>query len=199
MEFYKIQDESYVSCDESDAEFVMIPRKEYNGLQNALRIVNDRALQQIDKSKADEYGFRFLRGEMRYYRKGRGELYLITKETPYSVKLDVSEVKYLIENKLREIYCWTDQINLQEYQDDGDRLEEYDNSMAPEDVVNAATLWKKPNIEKDDFFWGSSNAKSHAMYNVFSEYKQFIVAVDRISANYGTGQYEVSYWATEII
>lgn len=33
MEFYKIQDESYVSCDESDAEFVMIPRKEYNGLQ----------------------------------------------------------------------------------------------------------------------------------------------------------------------
>ena len=180
MEFYKIQDESYVLCDESDAEFVMIPRKEYNGLQNALRIVNDRALQQIDKSKADEYGFRFLRGEMRYYRKGRGELYLITKETPYSVKLDVSEVKYLIENKLRELYPKT-----------------------PNWFRNTRKmrtgLWKKPNIEKDNFFWGSSNAKSHAMYNAFSEYKQFVVAVDRISANYGTGQYEVSYWATEII
>ena len=53
VEFYKKVDNKYCTCYESDAEYVMIPKQEYNGLQNALRIVKDRSLQQIDKSVKD--------------------------------------------------------------------------------------------------------------------------------------------------
>ena len=46
---------------EENADYVVVPKNEYYGLRNALRIVHDRALQQVDKSKVDEHGYRLLR------------------------------------------------------------------------------------------------------------------------------------------
>ena len=71
---------------------------------NALRIIKDRSRQQIEKSKADEHGYRFLRANIRNYKKTNYNAWLIKKETPYSVNMGVKLVNFLIVQDLYEYY-----------------------------------------------------------------------------------------------
>lgn len=71
---------------------------------NMLRIIKDRSLQQIDKSKADEHGYRLLRANKRKREKNWKEAWIIKKETPYSVEMDAEVAYKLIESDLFNFY-----------------------------------------------------------------------------------------------
>ena len=51
----------------TDNENVTISREEYNGFQNALRIINDRSLQLIERDKADEHGYAIRYADQKIY------------------------------------------------------------------------------------------------------------------------------------
>lgn len=191
--FLKHTDNGYSFCKKDEAEFAMMSIKEFNGFINTLNIINHRALQQIDKSETDEYGFRLLRADIRYYRKGKGDLILITKETPFSVKLSLQEVSFFIKKELFKIYKYINVVDLTDFSD------ELLNSkkISPEEITKAV---KNRNEHEDKCnFFVQNNAKGRAIYKAFHEYKDFIVEIDRIVPNYGKGLYEVSYWATNFI
>lgn len=190
--FLKSNNDGYVFCEKSEAEYAMMPMNEFNGFLNTLNIVNHRALQEIDKSETDQHGFRLLRADKRYYRKGKGSLVLIAKETPFSVKLSLGEVKFLIEKELREIYKWVDMIDLADYSDEMLNSRE----ISFEEITKAVKGWSEHEKDKNKFLV-QNNAKGKALYKAFCENNEFIVEVDRITPNYGKGLYEVSYWATD--
>ena len=87
---------------------VAVSEEELNGYKKAVRIVRDRAKQQIDKAKADKNGYTLLRAEKRKYGRDKGSAWLITKGTPYSIKMDFAEASALIAQDLREFYGFID-------------------------------------------------------------------------------------------
>lgn len=89
---------------ELQATHVLITQKEYHGLQKALRIVRDRAVQQVEKSETDEHGYQLLRAEYRPYQGTSYEAWLVTRRTPYSVHMGVSEVSEVISRDLDDFY-----------------------------------------------------------------------------------------------
>lgn len=91
--------------DESHAEAVLISTQEYHGLQKALRIVRDRAMQQIDKARADEHGYTLLRAERRRYSlSSSDEVWQVTKRTPYSLHIPIESVSELIKRDIEAFY-----------------------------------------------------------------------------------------------
>ena len=89
--FYKNDPENrrYASCSEDEAEFVMIDIQTFHGMKKAVRIVRDRAMQQIDKAKADVHGYTLVRAVK------KKEVWSITKSTPYSIKIPFEEASVL--------------------------------------------------------------------------------------------------------
>ena len=194
-------DKGYSFCEYEDAEYVMLPINEYNGLKKAVRIVNDRALQQIDKSKADKYGFRILRAGKSYHREGKGMVYLVTKETPFSIKIGLSEAWSLIENRLREIYYWVDEFDLndfvpEDYQSHGS----YDTCgrLCDSDYPKLIKAWENKEDRQREFLC-SNNRKGRAMKGLMEEHESMIIDIAKVSANQAQGVYEVSYWCTKPI
>lgn len=187
-------------CDESEAGYIMLPIEQYHGLKKAVRIVNDRALQQIDKSKADKYGFRLLRADRKKFKKHSGSLWLVTKETPYSSRITLSEARALIENRLREIYYWIDEINLEEYIDsDLSPFERYEMQIYESDLPNIVEQWHDKEHRSRFNFLGDNSMKGEALLKCWQQNDSMIVEISKISVNYAQGLYEVSYWATEPI
>lgn len=185
-------------CEKDNADYVLVPVNEFNGLKKAVRIVNDRALQQIDKSKTDEHGFRLLRADLKRYQYGKdSRLWLVTKETPYSCKMAVDEASALIENKLRELYCWVDEVNLQNYTDD--RLDVWETRLSGEELGTAREQWHDAECREKYNFLIENSEKGRAVYQCFREHNAMILEVSKLSVNYAQGLYEVTYWATEII
>ena len=185
-------------CEKDNADYVLVPINEFNGLKKAVRIVNDRALQQIDKSKTDEHGFRLLRADLKRYQHGSdGRLWLITKETPYSSKMAVDEASALIENKLRELYWWVDEVNLQNFTDD--RLDVWRTRLTSEDLGTAREQWHDAERREQYNFLIENSERGRAVYQCFCKHNAMILEVSKLSVNYAQGLYEVTYWATEII
>lgn len=191
-------------CEESEADYVvlpindyngsvLIPEEEYNGLQKAVRIVRNRAKQQIDKSKADKNGYTLLRADKRQYSyKYESPAWLVTRSTPYSIKMTLDEVTFMLNRDLREFYGFLD-LPLIETTD-----------------YNYKTVLKQWNIK--DFFsiMGCHNPKEDRSKIGSEEVLQKLDFLDscdwklafeisRIAKNAATGCYEVSYWATEPI
>lgn len=191
-------------CDREEAEFIMLPINEYNGLKKAVRIVNDRALQQIDKSKADENGFRILRAGKSFYREGKGMVYMVTKETPYSIKMRLDEAWALIENKLREIYYWVDEFDLDDFAPEGYKSSGYmDNQpigrLYDSDYPKIIKEWEdKKHREQYEFLLDNSK-RGRAVKNLISAHEAMIISIAKVSANQAQGVYEVSYWCTKPI
>ena len=98
VNFYKLdEDDCYTGCDEAEAEYVMIPLAEYYGYEKAVRIVKDRAIQQVDKATADKYGYTLMRADKKRYNYEQDEkAWLITRNTPYSIKIGLEEAEYFI-------------------------------------------------------------------------------------------------------
>lgn len=199
--YLKKSEEGYAFCDEDNAEFVLVAKNEFNGLKKAVRIVNDRALQQIDKSKADENGFRILRAGKSFFREGKGNVYLVTKETPYSIKISLGEAWAIIENTLRENYCWVDEFDLEDF-----IPEDYeDNEYRPgsirfydTDYPKMIKAWENKESREREFLCENSK-KGRAMKNLMKAHRGMIISIAKVSANQAQGVYEVSYWCTQPI
>ena len=189
-------------CDREEAEFIMLPINEYNGLKKAVRIVNDRALQQIDKSKADENGFRILRAGKSFYREGKGMVYMVTKETPYSIKMRLDEAWALIENKLREIYYWVDEFNLDDFVPESyqekDMFDRMVGHLYDSDYPKMIKDWEDKEHRNREFLIDNSK-KGRAVKNLMSAHEAMIISIAKVSANQAQGVYEVSYWCTKPI
>lgn len=181
---------------ENEADYIMIPMNEYNGLKKALRIINDRALQQIDKSKADEDGFRILRAGKSFYHEGRGQVYLVTKETPYSIKMELGDAWAIIEHTLRNKYEWLDQFNLEDYAPDIDDSSSL--RISDSDYPALIKAWEDPQKRKLDYLVSNSR-KGKALKNLMNEHSAMIISIAKVAANQAQGVYEVSYWCTQPI
>jgi len=185
-------------CRVEDADYVILPINEFHGLKKAVRIVHDRALQQIDKSKTDEHGFRLLRADLRQYKRNSGKLWLITKETPYSSKIDLSTASTLIEGKLRELFVWTDTQDLDKYS--LVELTSYKRYLSKSwDIAKIREQWHDDSHRDKWDFLGENTAEGKALYTLWETHPEMIVGISKISINYAQGLYEVSYWATEPI
>lgn len=195
MDYIKIEDGHYMYCEEADAEFAVVPISEYRGFKKAVEIVNNRSLLQIDKSKTDKNGFRFLRADRKYSRELNGFLYLITKETSYSSKIDLATACFLIENRLRELYYWTDMIDLQDYSEK--QLKEYNRKIQASTLPRICEQWEDADHRKKYDFLDNNSDAGRALFNCWQENSAMIYKISKISVNYAQGLYEVSYWATE--
>lgn len=162
------------------ANYVCMPISDYNGYQKALRIVRDRARQQVDKAKADRYGYTLLRADFRPYTYKSPKAWLITKSTPYSIKMDLGEVQYIIGCDLRDYYGYRElpaHLGVLDMLDYCKRF--YMDGESRIDIQNEEMLEKLAFLDE----CGGKLA----------------FELSRISSNFATGTYEISYWATALV
>ena len=163
---------------------VAVSEEELNGYKKAVRIVRDRAKQQIDKAKADKNGYTLLRAEKRKYGRDKGSAWLITKGTPYSIKMDFAEASALIAQDLREFYGF---IDIPAWDWKGRYEQE---KLSIKEMLSYNDSYKNGDRS------GMQNEKILFYLDWLDLYKwKIIFEVSRFAQNHATGCYEVSYWA----
>ena len=169
---------------------VLISQEEYNGYENAIRINRDKSLQQIDKSKADEHGYRLMLAEPRQYQKSVTAWY-IKKSTPRSIKIPINEAAFLIKRDLKDFYGFRE---LPTYIDDSDAFFKHNSTLTPKELLR---LHERHIVKGEEPPEGGSNKVFYDF--LAANHGKVAFEVDRISGNQGSGCYEVAYWATEPI
>jgi len=176
-----------VYCDEPEAEYALVPMEEYNGYRNAIRIIRDRAKQEINKSKADKNGYTFLRAEHRRYAYESDEkAWLITLSTPHSTKLNYKNASFLIKRDLIDFYDFIDialdDISNEKYYEPIDMLKDH----------------RKYFIENrfDEYQKIQNELIKKRIKFLDAHHGNIAFEIQKISANHGQGVYEVSYWST---
>lgn len=156
---------------QDNQEYVLLPVREFNGLQKTLRIINDRAVQQIDKSVADIHGYQFLRANKREIKETKGKYWYTTWRTPYSLKMTPEEALVIITHDLKTYYGYIEDSNncLYFYQ----QLQE------------GRTI----NIR---------NENQRRIYEQLMEKQNFSFGFDMLSYNFAQGVYEISYYMQSI-
>lgn len=158
-----------------EAELVMISKSEYNGYQNALRIIRYRALQQVDKSQTDEHGYRLLRADQDNYRGMSIKIWRIVKTTPYSSKIALENVKSMVVEDINKYYHGILNQNL-----------DTESMLWDVQLFNDKKTVIRPELEK--------------RYEIFKAYNgTFVFDIVRYSINYATGVYEITYLASDLI
>lgn len=166
---------------------VAISEEELNGYKKAIRIVRDRALQQVEKSKADEHGYTLLRADRRQYERKSGKAWLVTKSTPYSIKIAPKDALYMIETDLREFYSLR---NLPVVSHDFN----YDKTLSVGDLLRYYDRY----FNNEEDYSDIRNEEMLCALTWMAETNGTIVfEISRLARNAATGCYEVSYWATE--
>lgn len=179
---------------------VPVAQDDYNGLVNALRIVRDRALQQIDKSKADEHGYRLLRGDYRSYNKDKYKAWLITKSTPYSIKIPFKEAYSIMEQDLKNFYGYIGKIKVSYVPSYSTLGREETSVLSSADLIKICEEMADENYSgNQEGFYLDNSPKGHAVYDYFKENgigQEITFEITKVSANYAQGVYEISYWST---
>ena len=192
MSYYKFENGKYHPCEKAEAEYVLIPINEYNGYQNAIRIVRDRALQQVDKSKADEHGYTFIKAEKRRYNsekeKVNEEAWLITKSTPYALKMGADEAIYMIKKDLREFYNYVDLPELPT---------EFSKVRLPLSIKDFLCYNRRFILGGEAREPYRENTVMMTVLDWMDEYNgKMIFDIIKYGRNLSTGFFEVTYWAT---
>ena len=172
-----------------DAEFVCMDKGKYLGYEKALRILNDRALQNIDRNIADEHGYTLLRAEKTVYKKYEG--WRIVKSTPHSLKIDLETAKFLIMQDLRKYYHYIELPELGYNHRIVNGRDCYDWVKINETYL----LYEIPRGLNDEY--SDRNRKVNEWWASVPD--NIIFDVYAISSNIGQGNYEVTYWATDVI
>lgn len=195
-----IEQNNVLAEKKNDADTVKISKEEYNGYENSIRIIRDRAKQQVDKAKTDEHGYTLLRADYKTYNYSRKseKAWLVTKSTPHSIKIPLSTAKTLLKRDLEEFYRYVDYPVL-----------EYDNGYGPvTKKLTASEIIKAHEQSNDEEYmekypdWLCENSDfGRNIKQFFDRVGGTDVAFEmsKISCNYAQGVYEVSYWATEPI
>lgn len=166
-----------------------ISEEELNGYKKAVRIVRDRAVQQVDKAKADEHGYTLLRADKRKYERNKGKAWLITRSTPYSIKIGLDEAFSMIERDLKEFYGLRELLVLSAENDGCVRR------LSTRDLLSYYEGYFQNNNDTSDI--GNKDIlKSLEWMRKTNGVIAF--EISRIAKNAATGCYEVSYWATAL-
>ncbi len=178
----------------NDEESVIISKQEYHGFLNCLRIIKDRSLQQIEKSKADDCGFSLKYSQYTIYDQTYPDLkaYRITKTTPVSLKIDPHTANFLIMNDMRSYYNYVDLTIPAE--------SEYTEStiIKPIALLQAVVQSRDPSFKYD--FYIENSEKGRKIKNLIDSHPgPIIFEIKGLSSNYGQGVYDVTYWATGVI
>lgn len=196
IDFKEINGEEHFKLtweDEEDAaNYCFIPIEEYHSYLKAVEIVRRRALQQIDKAKADEHGYTLLRADRRQYSyDSKLKAWLITMSSPYSVKLSLAQVTAMLNKDLRDFYGFCD-LPLIETSD----TYYADKGGKPWDVKDFLGTYHYNRKNKDRST--IHNPEYLQKLNFLDEHDWKIAfEISKIAKNHATGCYEVSYWATE--
>ena len=162
---------------------VAVSEEELNGYKKAVRIVRDRAKQQIDKATADKNGYTMLRAEKRRYGRDKGSAWLMTKSTPYSIKTDFSEASAMITRDLAEFYGLV-------------TIPKYKGIYDQEEKLSVKEMLRLNDDYKNGDRSGMQNEKILYYLDWLDGYRwRIIFDIARFSQNHATGCYEVSYWA----
>ncbi len=177
--------------DSDDEDVVVMPREEYNGIQKMFRILRDRSLQEIDKSKADTHGYSLKYADERIYDKvhSQQKAYAITKLTPVSLRIDLETAFFMIKNDLKEYYNYIDDLTC-EASANGSSTD-----IKIPDLIAAIAQRDDPDYTHD-FYLDNSD---HGRYvKEFLDKQKNVVSFGpiKIWANFGQGVYEISYWAS---
>ena len=206
MDFLKKTDNGYQFTDKDNAQFVLVPIKEYHGYENALRILREKSLLNAEKSKADEHGYT-LKLASESIRKDFGiSAWKISAETPYSLKIGLENAAFLIEKDLRAYYGMPDPDELPE-----DRVSFYKKRakmFTPQrdvswEVIYNNLSWAENSLVNDPFVNKEQRQmeidECRTLINLHEKYQdRIILGIESISANYGNGRFQVTYIATKL-
>lgn len=172
----------------------MISVNEYNGYLNAIRIVRDRAIQQIDRNRADKHGYTLVKAEKRAYKDEKirydRNAWVITKSTPYSLKIGLQEVSYMIERDLSEFYNYKT-LPVVRSNNAG-----YKEHLSINGLLDYYERYYLKKMDRNSIY---DEAERKAL-SWMDELNGIVVFnITRIGRNYGTGCFEVTYWATDLI
>lgn len=172
---------------------VTISQKEYNGYENALRIIRDRSMQQVDLANADEHGYTLLTEEYRFYRtKSKKSYYawLITMRTPHSLHIDGETAKFLIKKDLQEFYgfCGLPVIDV------GDKYRK----TKTEELLKAIIQKHDPGHKES--FYVENTVFGQRLKNYIDRFEGPCgFELSSIYKSWAYGVYEVRYWASDEI
>ena len=175
-------------------EQVTISAQELFSYKNALRIIRDRGRQQVVRSQPDKHGYTLKMADERVYDRMYPEMkaFFISRSTPYSLKIDLETVSFLIQKDLEEFYNF---ISLQ-------------NIVTPSfskpatikvpDLFRALIQRDDPDYKQDFYVDNSSRGRMLKEF-VDSLPKAVSFAPIRVGSDIGNGVYTISYWATSPI
>lgn len=181
--FYKVVKGKLAIAEEEDADYALINIHEYNGLQKALRLVRERALQEVKKSTVDKHGYKLLNMSRQRYENTRYAHWVVKMASPYSIKIDINGVYEIILMDLKEHYGYERfpfesgneifyELELLE------RVEAYALRKAAGRVIEEMDPLEQL-IEKRE--------------------GRIVFGLKNIKPNYGSGVYEVEFLATEML
>ncbi len=163
----------------------IVTKEEYHGYQNALRIINDRSIQQIDREKADAHGYTLRYADQRVLDRSCPDqkAFVISKITPISLHVDLETAFFLIKQDLKKYYHFADIKQTR---------------IRPVDILKAIPQRDDPSWNEE--FYVDNSEYGRQIYMFLDDVPQcFIFDIFNIRSNIGQGVYEVSYWATGII
>lgn len=175
-EYFRLDEKKiYRRCNETEADHVLIPMNEYNGLQKALRMVKEYGKQQIDQSDYDEHGYQIRRASIVKYPGTSEKVYLVEKRTSYLVKYPDTDILELVIQDLRQFYHMP---NWDEF------------NISKEDFI----------VEYYRYLSGETTTLDQKTVEMIEKFGRTIVLDIRdLKWNFERGFYEISYYATFII
>lgn len=192
-------------ADEASADYALIPIKEYHGYENALRILREKSLLNAEKGKADEHGYTLKTAVQIVKKEYDATLWKISVETPYALKIGLENAVFLIEKDLRAFYGMPDP---QELPDQAlfwksharmftkDRIVSWDKIYA---IVKTAEYELENSAAEDPQHAAKRLEEYGALVNLHEKYlDRIILGIDSITANYGSGRFQVTYLATAL-
>ena len=175
----------------TDQEVITISRQEYNGFLGTLRIVKDRSLQEIDRAKADRYGYTLKMADFRAYNRDNPNLkaYYISKSTAVSLKIDFETAYFTILQDLKNYYHYVDISAV--------ATPNYPtlSAIKAQDLLFAITQRDDPSYNQEYYFDNSDYGRKIKEL-LDSSPNHIAFSIIRVNGNIGQGVYEVSYWAT---
>lgn len=163
--------DEYKHVIQNNQEYVLVPVKEFHGLKKALNIIHERAVTQIDKGTADEYGYQFLRAQRRNFNGSKEKYWHVTQRTPYSLEIEPSVALQVIESDLKIHYNYT------------------------EDEKTYMYVYKQMQSDRKVTF---QDKKHFMIQGILEETKNFSFGLDALNYNFAQGVYEIQYYMQEI-
>ncbi len=192
----KIPKEDYIELLESydlinSNEHKCITMSEYNGLEKALRICRSRALQQIDKAKADKHGYTIKNiKKKKYTPEVNREAYYITLSTPYSIKIPYADVMDLLKADFRDFYNYIEIPRFEDERGNKHKLNAKQFFKCLDELENP--IWQERDFLLSNCQFGKNVKKFFSGISV----DKLVFEISEISTNIAQGRYEVSYWST---